>query len=355
MGLGSVAQLPPGWSSPPRHLSVQSEGPSPCDLATACQCPDQDCGSGSANYLNRHLVEPALRAVAGAKRPKPREHCSEGFGGVFSRLCPPGSKRLQEAPPHSHKAHGCSLLLSVNSVHKRGTWTQRRQYVRRLHCLSAGSAEKSMWPRGDFLRRIRLPAPNPLPSPHPTPAPIPSAVDPHTVERAWSLASRWSAPLYERPGRQGPRLLGFAWVDGRRDGSSPRTPLLRPALASGAPAISEPERPRRRHALSVARAPRFSTHDPACFTCGRASAQPAGAGRRQERRRSGAGKRARRSGAQPGLDEVEKPVTASLSPGQAEGAPVVRSRLVNPAWQRRSYASSTSAGRGWLIMKPCSG
>lgn len=29
------------------------------------------------------------------------------------------------------------------------------------------------------------------------PAPIPSAVDPHTVERAWALASKWSAPLNE--------------------------------------------------------------------------------------------------------------------------------------------------------------
>jgi hypothetical protein len=57
------------------------------------------------------------------------------------------------------------------------------------------------------------------------PAPIPSAVDPHTVERAWFRASRWSAPLYERPGRPGPRLLGSAWVDGGRDGSTPRTPL----------------------------------------------------------------------------------------------------------------------------------
>jgi hypothetical protein len=57
-----------------------------------------------------------------------------------------------------------------------------------------------------------------------TPAPIPSAVDPHTVERAWFMASRWSAPLYERPGRHGPRLLGFAWVDGGRDGSPPRSP-----------------------------------------------------------------------------------------------------------------------------------
>jgi hypothetical protein len=58
-----------------------------------------------------------------------------------------------------------------------------------------------------------------------TSAPIPSAVDPHTVERAWFRASRWSAPLYERPGRPGPRLLGSAWVDGGRDGSIPRTPL----------------------------------------------------------------------------------------------------------------------------------
>jgi hypothetical protein len=58
-----------------------------------------------------------------------------------------------------------------------------------------------------------------------TPLPIPSAVDPHTVERAWFMASRWSAPLYERPGRHVPRLLGSAWVDGRGDESSPRTPL----------------------------------------------------------------------------------------------------------------------------------
>lgn len=62
---------------------------------------------------------------------------------------------------------------------------------------------------------------------HSTPAPIPSAVDPHTVERAWPLVSRWSAPLYERPGHQGPRLLGFAWVDGGRDGSPRNHPRTR--------------------------------------------------------------------------------------------------------------------------------
>ncbi len=53
-----------------------------------------------------------------------------------------------------------------------------------------------------------------------TRAPIPYAVGPHTVGRAWFMASRWSAPLYERPGRHGPRLHGSAWVDGRRDGST---------------------------------------------------------------------------------------------------------------------------------------
>lgn len=75
-----------------------------------------------------------------------------------------------------------------------------------------------------------------------TPAPIPSAVDPHAVERAWSMASRWSAPLYERPGRHGPRLLGFAWVDGGRDGS-PLTRHNGPAIGDGAPSIPVPADP----------------------------------------------------------------------------------------------------------------
>jgi hypothetical protein len=74
------------------------------------------------------------------------------------------------------------------------------------------------------------------------PAPIPSAVDPHTVERAWFRASRWSAPLYERPGRPGPRLLGFAWVDGGRDGSTHAHPYG-PAVGDGAPSIPVPADP----------------------------------------------------------------------------------------------------------------
>jgi hypothetical protein len=106
------------------------------------------------------------------------------------------------------------------------------------------------------------------------PAPIPSAVDPHTVERAWFRASRWSAPLYERPGRPGPRLLGSAWVDGGRDGSTLSTPLR--------------ARGRRRRPLhpGAGRSPAggivldrgllcavLASWPPALSTCGRASAQ----------------------------------------------------------------------------------
>ncbi|MFG2636228.1 tyrosine-type recombinase/integrase [Streptomyces sp. NPDC048362] len=67
-----------------------------------------------------------------------------------------------------------------------------------------------------------------------------------TVERAWSMASRWSAPLYERPGRQGPRLLGSAWVDGGRDGSSPRTPPTDPQSACRSSSVRAPKLDHRR-------------------------------------------------------------------------------------------------------------
>lgn len=67
----------------------------------------------------------------------------------------------------------------------------------------------------------------------------------HThVERTRCRASRWSAPLYERPGRPVPCLLGLSWVDGRRDGSSPPQPSTgrhprtapRPSRSQSAPA-----------------------------------------------------------------------------------------------------------------------
>jgi hypothetical protein len=56
------------------------------------------------------------------------------------------------------------------------------------------------------------------------------------------MASRWSAPLYERPGRHGPRLLGFAWVDGGRDGS-PAHATHGAAVGDGAPSIPVPADP----------------------------------------------------------------------------------------------------------------
>ncbi|SEC45427.1 hypothetical protein SAMN05216482_3368 [Streptomyces sp. PAN_FS17] len=46
----------------------------------------------------------------------------------------------------------------------------------------------------------------------------------HRGAGVWLRASRWSAPRTNGPGRHGPRLLGSAWVDGGRDGSTPRTP-----------------------------------------------------------------------------------------------------------------------------------
>ena len=124
-----------------------------------------------------------------------------------------------------------------------------------------------------------VPAPITLPEPQLTPAPIPSAVDPHTVERAWFLASRWSAPLYERPGRQGPRLLGSAWVDGGRDGSPQRTPSMGPRSGTAPPPSRCRPIPRRRHRLDRGRVGRCSAHGPSALsTCGRASAAAAPSG-----------------------------------------------------------------------------
>jgi hypothetical protein len=52
----------------------------------------------------------------------------------------------------------------------------------------------------------------------------------------------WSAPLYERPGRQGPRLLGYAWstVDGM---GAPRARHYGLAVDDGAPSIPVPADP----------------------------------------------------------------------------------------------------------------
>ncbi len=114
------------------------------------------------------------------------------------------------------------------------------------------------------------------------PTPIPSAVDPHTVEQARCRASRWSASLYERPGRPVPCLLGLSWVDGGRDGSSPpphptgRHPRAAPppsrsrSAPAGGMSVRERE-PRRR--LGARLMPSGLSHSQ-----GRASAQRARSG-----------------------------------------------------------------------------
>ena len=67
---------------------------------------------------------------------------------------------------------------------------------------------------------------------YPLPRAIPSAVDPHAVERAWPRAPRWSALPDVRPWRPRVGLLGFAWVDGGRDGATSQK-LEAPPPAAG--------------------------------------------------------------------------------------------------------------------------
>jgi hypothetical protein len=117
------------------------------------------------------------------------------------------------------------------------------------------------------------------------------------VERA-TVRTTWT------PGAASARLCLGRWQTGWE---LPAHATNRPALADGAPAISEPERPRRRHALSVAALPRFPTHDTGpIHMWARVGAARAERAEGRSGARSGAGKRARRSGAQPGLDEVGK-------------------------------------------------
>ncbi|GGZ73487.1 hypothetical protein GCM10010371_36510 [Streptomyces subrutilus] len=60
-------------------------------------------------------------------------------------------------------------------------------------------------------------------------------------------AKAWSALLDERPGPQKPGPLWLAWVDGRRDDSTPPPPQTGPHPHGRPPVIPEPVRPRRRH------------------------------------------------------------------------------------------------------------
>lgn len=145
------------------------------------------------------------------------------------------------------------------------------------------------------------------------PSRLPSARTP--VERAWFLASRWSALLYERSGRQGPRLLGLPGsMAGAMGAPSPRRTCRRWWVRS----ILEPERPRRRHALAPAAGCRVLPHASGLPTRTRVG-EARRAGRRQERGRSrsrdaaGGAQRSRE------LDEVEKPVTGPSGDGAPFG------------------------------------
>lgn len=111
------------------------------------------------------------------------------------------------------------------------------------------------------------------------------------------MASRWSAPLYERPGRHGPRLLGFAWVDGGRDGSPQRSPRCacgrqRRPLHPGAG---------RSPAGGIILCPRMT-----CRPCPHARSAPPGAASRGGDRRQAAPLRRRAPAPCAGLDEVGK-------------------------------------------------
>ncbi len=107
----------------------------------------------------------------------------------------------------------------------------------------------------------------------------------HTyVERARCRASIWSTPLHERPRCRVCSACPGSMADGR---GVPRLNHPRPAPAHGAPAIPEPERPRRRHSLtrtSRTRPGHIMAHHPSTRAVRRAAGGRAGAGRRQERR-----------------------------------------------------------------------
>lgn len=73
---------------------------------------------------------------------------------------------------------------------------------------------------------------------------------PHTVKRMWFMASRWSAPLHERPGCPEPNLLCLARspVDGV-ESPTPATTCWRPEAAAP-PSRCWPI-PRRRHRFDL--------------------------------------------------------------------------------------------------------
>ncbi|MDQ1027063.1 hypothetical protein QF035_004645 [Streptomyces umbrinus] len=170
-------------------------------------------------------------------------------------------------------------------------------------------------------QRSASPPPSLRPSTH-HPPPLPSR--PPSTHTPWSGrgsgrqgGARHCTNDLDALGHGCSALPGLA-VDGME---APRARHTRLALANGAPSIPESERPRRRHLCDrgCVRAV-IATHQTGLSTRGRVGAAPAA---RAEGRSAGAaraGKRARRSGAQPGLDEVGKVLS------RWDEALVVRSR-----------------------------
>ncbi|CAM5726784.1 hypothetical protein STENM223S_07037 [Streptomyces tendae] len=219
-----------------------------------------------------------------------------GYGMLVVVSLPPQPEELKPFLVHGAIVDGSVEGAFISIVRRRGETRFQsltidpRDDGRRKGAAATGKGERV---RHRLMTASGL---HPLLVPPPSPTPIPSAVDPHTVERAWPLASRWSAPLYERPGRQGSRLLGSAWVDGRRDGELPAPATLGRHSPAARP-ISEPERPRRRHLFDLRVT---STLLPA------ARSAPPGAASRGADRRQAAPQRRRAPAPCAGLDQVGK-------------------------------------------------
>ncbi len=117
---------------------------------------------------------------------------------------------------------------------------------------------------------------------------------PQLPSRPPSTHTPWSAP--------GPRLLGSAWVGGGQDGSS-RARHNAPAVGDGVPSIPVPADPPPEASSCPVRAHRRTTHADRRVHVGARRRCAGGAGRRQERRPQWSRERARRSAAQPDLND----------------------------------------------------
>ncbi len=200
-----------------------------------------------------------------------RSGCEEvGVGTGFQRICravgpQPPDVRLVATPDGSADSGVVVFTLTQRHPAAEQPVSTRRAGWRALrrHDLHDTAPQE---PR-------RSPLPSRLPSSH------------TSVKRACPLGSRWSAPLDERPGPQGAGLLGFAWDDGRRDGSSLHQPRPEPAGWTVAIPVSG-RAPAGGIALSQMPGCWSSPFmPPGLSPAGARAGSRAGAGRRQERRR----------------------------------------------------------------------